>query len=171
MFEQTRAFRIRFQLPEAKRGKVLDIRTLTFDAEGIHTFEGTLEEYEIRKRYLKNFGAVPLEEPDTTLPPGRPLPRGTGKTKVANVVGGRDDVDDVSEFKEKASGPSSGSVPQGDRQPAPDNSAGASAGSGVRHGGGASPASRPATGAPAKGADGLGSQDQVAGADDADFNF
>jgi hypothetical protein len=170
MFEQTKAFRIRFQLPEEQRGKIREIRTIAFDAAGIHTFEGTFEEFQTRARYLKNFGALPLELPDMTIAPTRPLPTGVGTHKVANPTRTSDDLDDLSEFKVKPNVAPVSPAPQGDRQPAPDNGSGAKAATDLLERSAANgpdgPASRPSSTGPS-----LRTQDQVKPEDDADFNF
>ena len=165
MFEQTKAFRIRFQLPEAQIGKTFHIRTIQFNDEGIHLFEGTLEDYNARKRYLKAFGVFPLEEPDIRTAKARPIPRGIGKVKVASVAGARDDLDDLSEFKVQANGAPNGPPTTGNRQPAPNPGTGASAAADLRHGVGANDVAgatpRPSTSPN----NGLGSEDQVADLD------
>lgn len=168
MFEQTRAYRIRFQLPENQRGKVREIRTIDFDEDGIHVFEGTLEDYESRRRYLKNFGVLPLETPDVTIPKDRPIPRGVGKQKVANILGAKDDLNDVSEFKAKPDGAPVNPAPEGDRKPPADPGKGASGSADLRHGVGADNAPASATGPVPESGNDVGSEAEV---NDADFDF
>ena len=168
MFAENRPYRIRFRLPENQRGKVTAIRNINFDMDGVYVFEGMLPEYEAVRKFLERHGVEPIERPDTATRVERPVPQGIGKTKVAIINGGKDDLDDLSDLKARPDVSAPSSAPEGNRQSPARPVAGSGGTAGVRHGQGAGPAQAPAAGALSATADGVGAEAEVS---DADFDF